>query len=44
MPRGSEASYLLVLPFSAERQSGKDPGCLILDSTVPEEGVYLPKA
>lgn len=28
MPRDSEASDVLVLPFSAGRQSGEDPGCL----------------
>lgn len=35
---------VLVLPFSAGSQSEEDPGCLILDSTVPEEGAYLPRA
>lgn len=44
MPRDFNASDVLVLPFSAGRQSGEDPGCLIPDSTVPEEGVYLPRA
>lgn len=44
MPRDAEGSDVLVLPFSAGKQSGEEPGWLILDSTEPEEGVYLPRA